>query len=80
MADMGAVQRGIEQEGLTSDYKDFLEQRDWDKTQQQYLKSILSGLPMTTQNQYAEAPSTANQVLSGAMTAAGVYNKLFNTK
>jgi bisphosphoglycerate-dependent phosphoglycerate mutase len=80
MADMGAVQRGIEQEGLTSDYKDFLEQRDWDKTQQQYLKSMLSGLPMTTQNQYVEAPSTANQVLSGAMTAAGIYDKLFKTK
>lgn len=80
MADMGAVQRAIEQEGLTSDYKDFLEQRDWDKTQQKYLKDILSGLPMTTQNQYVEAPSTANSVLGGALTASEVYNKLFGTK
>lgn len=77
MADMGAVQRAIDQEGLTSDYKDFLEQRDWDKTQQQYLKNILSGLPMTTQNQYVEAPSQANQILGGALTASEVYNKLF---
>jgi hypothetical protein len=80
MADMGATQRAIEQEGLTSDYKDFLEQRDWDKTQQTYLKNMLSGLPMTTQNQYVEAPSTANQVLSGSVTAAGIYDKLFNKK
>ena len=79
MADMGATQRAIEQEGLTSDYKDFLEQRDWDKTQQTYLRNMLSGLPMTTQNQYVEAPSTANQVLSGTMTAAGIYDKLFNS-
>lgn len=78
MADMGAVQRAIEQEGLTSDYKDFLEQRDWDKTQQTYLKSILSGLPMTTQNQYVEAPATANSVLGGALTASEVYDRLFN--
>ena len=79
MADMGATQRAIEQEGLTSDYKEFLEQRDWDKTQQTYLRNMLSGLPMTTQNQYVEAPSTANQVLSGTMTAAGIYDKLFNS-
>lgn len=80
MADMGATQRGIEQEGLTSDYKDFLEQRDWDKTQQKYLKDMLTGIPMTTQNQYTEAPSTANNILSGATTAAGVYDKLYNKK
>jgi bisphosphoglycerate-dependent phosphoglycerate mutase len=78
MADMGATQRAIDQEGLTSDYKDFLDQRDWDKTQQKYLKDILSGIPMTTQNQYAEAPSTANDILSGVTTAAGVYDKLYN--
>ena len=71
------TQRGIEQEGLTSDYKDFLEQRDWDKTQQKYLKDMLTGIPMTTQNQYTEAPSTANNILSGATTAAGWYNKLY---
>lgn len=80
MADMGATQRAIEQEGLTSDYKDFLEQRDWDKTQQTYLKNMLSGLPMTTQNQYTEAPSTASSILGGALTASEVYNKLYNKK
>ena len=77
MADMGATQRGIDQEQLTSDYKDFLEQRDWDKTQQKYLKDMLTGLPMTTQNQYTEAPTTANNILSGATTAAGIYSKLY---
>jgi hypothetical protein len=80
MADMGATKRAIDQEGLTSDYRDFLEQRDWDKTQQKYLKDMLSGIPMTTQNQYTEAPSTANNILSGVTTAAGVYDKLFNKK
>lgn len=80
MADMGATQRAIEQEGLTSDYRDFLEQRDWDKTQQKYLKDMLTGLPMTTQNQYVEAPSTANSILGGTLTASEIYNKLFNKK
>ena len=80
MADMGATQRAIDQEGLTSDYRDFLEQRDWDKTQQKYLKDMLSGIPMTTQNQYTEAPSTASSILGGALTASEVYNKLYGKK
>jgi hypothetical protein len=80
MADMGSTQRAIDQEGLTSDYRDFLEQRDWDKTQQKYLKDMLSGIPMTTQNQFTEPPSTANNILSGVTTAAGVYDKLYNKK
>lgn len=80
MADMGATQRAIDQEGLTSDYRDFLEQRDWDKTQQKYLKDMLSGIPMTTQNQYTEAPSTASSILGGALTASEVYNKLYGGK
>lgn len=78
MTDMGATQRAIEQEGLTSDYKDFLEQRDWDKTQQTYLKNILSNLPMTAENRYVEAPSQVNQVLGGAVTASEIYDKLFS--
>lgn len=80
MADMGGTQRNIEQEGLTSDYKDFVEQRDHDKTQQMYLKNMLSGLPMTTRNTYAEAPSTAAAALGGGLTAAEIYNKLYNKK
>lgn len=77
MADMGATQRTIDQEGLTSDYNDWKEQRDWDKTQQTYLKNTLTGLPMTTQNQYAEAPSSYTSILGGAVTASEAYNKLF---
>jgi hypothetical protein len=77
MADMGATKRAIDQEGLTSDYRDFLEQRDWDKTQQKYLKDMLSGLPMTTQNQYVEEPSTAASILGGALTASEVYNMIY---
>ena len=80
MADMGATQRGITQAGLTSDYNDFVEERDYDKTQQKYLKDILSGIPMTTRNQYTEAPSAATGILAGGLTAAGVYEKLYGKK
>ena len=80
MADMGATQRAIDQEGLTSDYADWVAQRDWDKTQQKYLRDILTGLPMTTQNQYSEAPTTAESIISGALTADAIYQKLYGSK
>ena len=80
MADMGATKRAIDQEGLTSDYKDFVEQRDWDKTQQRYLKEMLGTLPMTTRNQYSEAPSTTESIISGGLTADAIYQKLYGSK
>lgn len=80
MKDFGDTQRTITQQGLTADYADWLAQRDWDKTQQKYLKDILSGLPMTTQNQYTQAPTTSSSILGGAVTASEIYNKLYNKK
>lgn len=80
MKDFGDTQRTIDQQGLTADYADWLAERDWDKTNQKYLKDILSGLPMTTQNQYVEAPATANQILGGTLTASEIYDKLYNKK
>lgn len=80
MKDFGDTQRTIDQQGLTADYADWLSERDWDKTNQKYLKDILQGLPMTTQNQYVEAPETANQILGGTLTATEIYDKLYNKK
>lgn len=80
MADMGATQRAIDQEGLTSDYADFIAQRDWDKTQQKYLRDMLTGLPMTTQNQYAEKPTVPESIISGGLTADAIYQKLYGDK
>lgn len=52
LADMmgaaGAQQRGIEQEGITADYNEFLTQRDYPQKQVQFLQSMLQGLPIST--------------------------------
>jgi hypothetical protein len=52
LADMmgaaGAQQRGIEQEGITADYNEFLAQRDYPQKQVQFLQSMLQGLPIST--------------------------------
>ena len=48
MASAGTAQRGIEQEGITADYNEFLAQRDYPIRMTQYLQSMLQGLPIST--------------------------------
>jgi hypothetical protein len=70
-ADLGATQRGITQEGLKSDYDLFKEQRDYPKTQIDWLNSVISKYPMTTTNEYGQPTSAANSILGGALTGIG---------
>jgi hypothetical protein len=48
LANAGGAQRGIQQEGITADYNEFLNQRDYPMKQTQYLQSMLQGLPYQT--------------------------------
>ena len=48
LANAGAAERGIEQEGITADYNEFLAQRDDPMKKTQYLQSMLQGLPIST--------------------------------
>lgn len=44
----GEAQRGIEQQGITADYNEFVNQRDYPQTQLKFLQSMLQGLPIST--------------------------------
>jgi len=70
-ADLGSIQRDIEQQGLTSDYNMWKEARDYPKTNIDWLNSIVSKYPMTTTNEYGEPTSAANSILGGALTGIG---------
>ena len=48
LSQQGQQQRGIEQEGITADYNEFLAQRDYPVKQTQFLQSMLQGLPIQT--------------------------------
>ena len=48
LAQAGAQQRGIEQEGITADLNEFLQQRDYPMKQLQFQQSMLQGLPIST--------------------------------
>jgi len=60
LSDLGATQRGIEQQGLTADKTQFEEQRDNPLKMAQYQKDLLTGLPITTQNKNINTSSLAD--------------------
>jgi len=79
-ADLGATQRGITQEGLTSDYNTWKEQRDYPKTNLDYFSNLLKQYPMTTTNTYGQAGNTAASTLGGLLTALSTYDILSGKK
>jgi hypothetical protein len=76
-ADLGGVQRQIEQEGITADLKQFEEERDFPYKQVQYMQSLLSGLPLATQSYTYSQPSALSEALSGAGGVLELYEKIF---
>jgi hypothetical protein len=75
-ADLGSIQRDIDQQGLTSDYNIFKEQRDYPKEQIDWLNSVIKNYPMTTTNEYGEPTSAANSVVGGAMTGLSIAERI----
>lgn len=76
-AELGAMERGIEQEGITADMNQFKEERDFPYKQVQYQQSLLQGLPLSTQNYSYAQPSTLASASGGAAGLMEMYNRLF---
>jgi hypothetical protein len=84
LADMlsgaGSQQRGIEQEGITADYNEFLAQRDYPQKMLQFQQSMLQGLPISTVSNQPAAQSGIGQLsstvggLGNLMTALKQFN------
>ena len=70
----GAVQRGIEQEGIMADRLQFEEERDYPFKMVQYMQSLLQGLPLAAQSYSYNQPSDFSQ-LSG--NTADILSFLF---
>ena len=79
-ADLGATQRGIEQQGMTADYTQFQEERDFPYKQVQYMQSLLQGLPLATQSYSYAEPSTLSQIGQAGTAASDLYSTLFPQK
>lgn len=76
MASAGAQQRGIEQEGITADYNEFLAQRDYPQKQVQFLQSMLQGLPISTVSTSQAQQSGIGQLASTAGALGSTYDLL----
>ena len=75
MGTAGAQQRGIEQEGITADYNEFLAQRDYPEKQLKLMQSMLQGMPISTVSNVPQA-QTGSQQAVGGMTS--IYQMLQN--
>jgi hypothetical protein len=76
-ADLGAVQRGIEGEGIAADRAQFEEERDFPYKQVQYMQSLLQGLPLAAQNYTYTQPTGLSESLNTAAGLQNMYNQLF---
>ena len=76
MGTAGAQQRGIEQEGITADYNEFLAQRDDPLKKVQFLQSMLQGLPISTVSNIPQSQTGSQQAVGGMQTVYGMLQNL----
>ena len=75
-AGLGAVERGIESEGIAADKAAFEEARANPYKMVQFQQSLLSGLPLAAQSINTAQPSTFANTLTGAGSVASLLNNL----
>ena len=75
----GGQQRDIEQQGITADYGQFQEARDYPYKQVQYAQSLLQNLPLQAQTTTYTQPSTLSNILSSSKGILGLYDSLFGS-
>lgn len=75
-AELGAIQRGIESEGVEADLAQFEEEREYPYKAIQYMQSLLQGLPISaTERSYIE-PSAMASTIGGIGDYVSILDKL----
>jgi len=80
MGQAGAAQRGIEQEGITADYNEFLAQRDYPQKMLQFQQSMLQGLPISTVSTSPASQTGLGALQSTVGTLGSTYDLLKKLK
>jgi len=80
IAQQGATQQGINQAGVTADYNEFLNQRDYPMKQTQYLQSMLQGLPISTVSTSQASQTPLGMLQSTVGTLGSTYDLLSKLK
>jgi len=76
MSQAGGQQRGIEQEGITADYNEFLAQRDDPTKKVQFLQSMVQGLPISNVSNIPQSQTAAQQLFGTAGDVTALLTKL----
>jgi hypothetical protein len=78
-AELGGIQRNIEQEGISADRAQFEEERAFPYKQVQYQQSLLQGLPLATQSYSYAAPSTLSEMLGQGGGLSALLSNIFRS-
>lgn len=71
LATAGGQQQALQQQKLTQDYQDFLNQQNYQKQQLSWMSDMLRGLPLNQQTQATyQAPASPLAIMSGLGTTA----------
>lgn len=76
---VGSAQQKMDQANLDLAYQDFLNQRDFDRRQLQFMAGLLQGVPVTPQSevyQYQAPGSFGGQMAGAGLGALGAYKML----
>jgi len=76
MSEAGGQQRGIEQQGISADYNEFLAQRDDPMKKTQYLQSMLQGLPISTVTNTAPQQTGLGSLVSSVGGLGSIMDSL----
>jgi len=76
-AELGGMQRGITQEGITADKAQFEEEKQDPYKKVGFQQSLLSQLPVQSQANTYQPQSLLNSIAGGAGTIAQLYDTLF---
>lgn len=80
LSQAGGQQRGIEQEGITADYNEFLAQRDYPQKMLQFQQSMLQGLPISTVSTSPASQTGLGALQSTVGTLGSTYDLLKKLK
>jgi len=74
LSNAGGQQQGLQQQQMSQQYQDFLNQKNYPKEQLSWFADMTRGLPLaqSSQNNYAQPASLAGQVAGGVATAKGL--------
>jgi hypothetical protein len=74
---IGAQQQALSQKEMDTAYEDFINARDYDRLNAQYMMGLVRGAPMgSTSNVVQPTPSATSQALGLGLTALGAYKAL----